>query len=152
PRARQPSAVPGTTTTWSSTAPARPIPPSPRPCVSSAARQFRLVATNDGLAMEPGALVRAIESDNTKGLRPFAVIATAGTTSTGAVDPLIELRRICDAHRLWLHVDGAYGAAACLVAQARSKLSGMELADSLVLDPHKWWFQPYEIGCLLVRD
>jgi aromatic-L-amino-acid/L-tryptophan decarboxylase len=115
-------------------------------------QQFRRVATDAALAMAPPALIQAIQSDRSKGLRPFAVLATAGTTSTGAIDPLVELRRICDAHGLWLHVDGAYGAAACLVAEARGKLSGMELADSLVLDPHKWWFQPYEMGCLLVRD
>jgi aromatic-L-amino-acid/L-tryptophan decarboxylase len=115
-------------------------------------QQIRRVATDDALAMAPQALIQAMQSDRSTGLRPFAVLATAGTTSTGAIDPLLELRRICDAHGLWLHVDGAYGAAACLVAEARSKLVGMELADSLVLDPHKWWFQPYEMGCLLVRD
>jgi glutamate/tyrosine decarboxylase-like PLP-dependent enzyme len=108
------------------------------------AQQFRRVATDDALAMAPQALTQAIQSDRSKGLWPFAVLATAGTTSTGAIDPFVELLRICDAQGLWLHVDGAYGAAACLVAEARSNLSGMELADSLVLDPHKYWFQPYE--------
>ncbi len=78
--------------------------------------------------------------------------ATAGTTSTGAVDPLPELADVCEEHGLWLHVDGAYGAPAMLTEQGRAVLSGIERADSLVLDPHKWLFQPYEIGCVLVRD
>jgi aromatic-L-amino-acid/L-tryptophan decarboxylase len=75
---------------------------------------------------------------------PFCVVATAGTTGTGAVDPLEELAEL----GLWLHVDGAYGAPAALTGAVR----GLELADSLVLDPHKWLFQPYEIGCVLMRE
>jgi aromatic-L-amino-acid decarboxylase len=68
------------------------------------------------------------------------------------VDPLEELRVVCDQHGLWLHVDGAYGAAAMLSPRGRAELRGLELADSLTLDPHKWLFQPFEAGCLLVRD
>src|SRR5262249_13993961 len=83
---------------------------------------------------------------------PFCVIANAGTTNTGAVDPLPELAALCRAENLWLHVDGAYGAAAMLSDRARPLLRGLELADSLAIDPHKWLFQPYEIGCVLVRD
>jgi aromatic-L-amino-acid decarboxylase len=79
---------------------------------------------------------------------PFCVVATAGTTSTGAVDPLAELADVCAEHDLWLHVDGAYGAPAVLCGA----LTGLEHADSLVLDPHKWLFQPYEVGCVLVRE
>jgi aromatic-L-amino-acid/L-tryptophan decarboxylase len=79
---------------------------------------------------------------------PFCVCATAGTTSTGAIDPLDELADVCAEHGLWLHVDGAYGAPAALCRP----IPGLERADSLVLDPHKWLFQPYEIGCVLVRD
>jgi glutamate/tyrosine decarboxylase-like PLP-dependent enzyme len=78
------------------------------------------------------------------GGEPFCVVATAGTTSTGAVDPLEELAEL----GLWLHVDGAYGAPAALCGA----LTGLEYADSLVLDPHKWLFQPYEIGCVLMRE
>jgi glutamate/tyrosine decarboxylase-like PLP-dependent enzyme len=78
-------------------------------------------------------------------------VATAGTTNTGAVDPLPELADLCAAEGLWLHVDGAYGAPAALAPSGRSVLAGLERADSVVLDPHKWLFQPYDIGVLLVR-
>jgi glutamate/tyrosine decarboxylase-like PLP-dependent enzyme len=89
--------------------------------------------------------VRAAASEDTA---PMCVAATAGTTSTGAVDPLEELAEL----GLWLHVDGAYGAPAVLTERGRAVLAGLERADSLVLDPHKWLFQPYEIGCVLVRE
>ena len=85
------------------------------------------------------------------GLTPFAVVGNAGTTNTGAVDPLGELARSVRAEGLWFHVDGAYGAAAALTEQGRAALAGMERADSLVIDPHKWLFQPYEAGAVLVR-
>ena len=78
----------------------------------------------------------------------FCLVATAGTTSTGAVDPLEELAALCRERGLWLHVDGAYGGPAVLCGA----LTGLEHADSLVLDPHKWLFQPYEVGCVLVRE
>jgi aromatic-L-amino-acid decarboxylase len=94
----------------------------------------------------------AVAADRAAGRVPFCVAATAGTTSTGAVDPLGELADVCAEHDLWLHVDGAYGAPAVLTEQGRAALAGLERADSLVLDPHKWLFQPYEIGCVLVRD
>jgi aromatic-L-amino-acid decarboxylase len=90
----------------------------------------------------------AIAADRAAGLEPFCVVGTAGTTSTGAVDPLGELAELGP----WLHVDGAYGAPAALTDAGRTALAGMERADSLVLDPHKWLFQPYEIGCVLVRE
>src|SRR5581483_10331029 len=84
-------------------------------------------------------------------LRPFCIIASAGTTNTGAVDPLPELRALCDAERLWLHVDGAYGAASVISEEGRAALQGLELADSLSLDPHKWLYQPFGDGCVLLR-
>jgi aromatic-L-amino-acid/L-tryptophan decarboxylase len=97
----------------------------------------------------PAADVRAaIDEDRAVGRTPFCVVATAGTTSTGAVDPLAELADL----GLWLHVDGAYGAPAMLTEQGRAALAGLDRADSLVIDPHKWLFQPYEIGCVLVRE
>jgi aromatic-L-amino-acid/L-tryptophan decarboxylase len=95
---------------------------------------------------------RAVAADRAAGRVPFCVAATAGTTSTGAVDPLGELADVCAEHDLWLHVDGAYGAPAVLTEKGRAALAGLERADSLVLDPHKWLFQPYEIGCVLVRE
>ena len=97
-------------------------------------------------------LERAIEKDRAAGKRPFCVIASAGTTNTGAIDPLRELSRLCKDQGLWLHVDGAYGAAAVICDRGREQLAGLELADSLSLDPHKWLFQPFETGCVLVRD
>jgi glutamate/tyrosine decarboxylase-like PLP-dependent enzyme len=93
----------------------------------------------------------AIQSDRRAELEPFCVVATAGTTSTGAVDDLSGLAASCRREGLWFHIDGAYGAPARLCEPGRSALAGVELADSLVLDPHKWLFQPYEIGCVLVR-
>jgi glutamate/tyrosine decarboxylase-like PLP-dependent enzyme len=110
----------------------------------------RVLPVDHQQRMVPAELVAAIAADRAAGRLPACVIATAGTTGTGAADPLEELRAVCDEHGLWLHVDGAYGAAARLSPKAR--LSGLELADSLTLDPHKWLFQPYEAGCLLVRD
>ena len=89
----------------------------------------------------------AIDGDRAAGRRPFCVVATAGTTNTGAVDPLAELAAVCAEHGLWLHVDGAYGAPAVADRRRPRALAGLERADSLVLDPHKWLFQPYEIGC-----
>jgi glutamate/tyrosine decarboxylase-like PLP-dependent enzyme len=80
------------------------------------------------------------------------VVANGGTTNTGAVDPLGPLPDVCAREELWLHVDGAYGAAAVITERGRAALAGMERADSITLDPHKWLFQPYELGCLLVRD
>ncbi len=110
------------------------------------------VLPSDGAFRLPAEAVReAIAEDRRAGRRPFCVVATAGTTNTGAVDPLGELADVCAGEGLWLHVDGAYGAPAALTARGRVLLAGLERADSLSLDPHKWLFQPYEIGCLLVR-
>ena len=85
------------------------------------------------------------------GRRPGFIVATAGTVNSGAVDPLNALADLCTAEDLWLHIDGAYGAPAAFCDAGRLALAGIERADSLVLDPHKWLFQPYDIGCLLVR-
>jgi glutamate/tyrosine decarboxylase-like PLP-dependent enzyme len=94
----------------------------------------------------------AISEDRAKGLRPFCVIANAGTTNTGAVDPLNELADLAAKEKLWLHIDGAFGAAAILSDRGRALLHGIERADSISLDPHKWLFQSFECGCILVRD
>ncbi len=96
-------------------------------------------------------LQQAILKDRAAGKRPFCVVANAGTTNTGTVDPLPVVAELCAREGLWLHVDGAYGAAAVLTDSGRNRLAGLELADSLSIDPHKWLFQPYEIGCVLVR-
>lgn len=98
------------------------------------------------------ALAQRIALDRGAGLLPFCVIASAGTTNTGAIDDLPEIARLCREQNLWFHIDGAYGAAAVLTARGRQLLAGIELADSLSFDPHKWLFQPFECGCMLVRE
>jgi hypothetical protein len=82
----------------------------------------------------------------------MAVVATAGTTDLGRIDPLAAIADVCERHGIWLHVDAAYGGFACLTERGRAALAGMELADSICLDPHKWLYQPIELGALLVRD
>src|SRR5204862_2974747 len=91
-------------------------------------------------------------ADVRAGLQPLFVAAAAGSTSTGAVDPLGELADVCAELGVWLHVDGAYGGFAVLSDRGREWLRGLERADSVTLDPHKWLYQPFEVGCLLVRD
>lgn len=93
-----------------------------------------------------------VAADRAVGRRPFCVVANAGTTNSGAVDPLEALADFCREEGLWLHADGAYGAAAILCEGERTLLEGLERVDSLTLDPHKWLFQPHEMGCVLVRD
>ena len=114
--------------------------------------QGRLVATDEQRRISVEALGAAVAEDRAAGLRPFCVVASAGTTNTGAVDPLPEIRELCDRHGLWLHADGAYGAAAMLSPRYAPRLQGLGAVDSLTLDPHKWLFQPYGLGCVLVRD
>jgi glutamate/tyrosine decarboxylase-like PLP-dependent enzyme len=114
--------------------------------------QLRLLASDGDFRLPVDDLAHAIATDRVAGRVPFCVIANAGTTNTGAVDPLPELADLCAAEGLWLHVDAAYGGGAMLSPRGRRALTGLERADSLALDPHKWLFQPFEIGCVLVRD
>ncbi len=114
--------------------------------------QIRVIPTNLEFKFSLNKLKNAIAKDRLKGLKPFCLIATAGTTNTGTVDPLSELSAICKSEDLWFHIDGAYGGAAILSKNGKSLLRGIEKADSLTVDPHKWFYQPYEIGCLLVRN
>lgn len=116
------------------------------------AKQRRIVPTDDALRISLSALETAIRDDRVAGRVPFCVVANAGTTNTGAVDPLGPLADLCAREGLWLHVDGAYGAASVITDRGRKALAGIERADSITLDPHKWLFQPYEIGAVLVRD
>lgn len=116
------------------------------------AAAVRVVGTDAARRMDVDALRRLIEADRRAGDRPFCVVASAGTTNTGAIDPLPELAELCAHERLWLHVDGAYGAAFQLTDRGRRRLTGIERADSIVLDPHKGFFLPFGTGCLLVRD
>ncbi|MEV6979079.1 pyridoxal-dependent decarboxylase [Kitasatospora sp. NPDC093806] len=99
----------------------------------------------------PG-LARQVAADRANGLRPFLVVANAGTTATGDVDPLPELAAFCRGEGLWLHVDGAFGAPAALTERGRGLLAGLDAADSVSVDPHKWLFQPAGTGCVLLRD
>ncbi len=114
--------------------------------------QVRLIPTDSEFRISLNKLSNAIARDRLEGLQPFCIIASAGTTNTGTVDPLDDLSDICKREDLWLHVDGAYGAAAILSKKGARALKGIHKADSLTVDPHKWFFQPYDIGCLLVKN
>ena len=114
--------------------------------------QVRVIPTDRLARIRPDSLRGAIASDIDAGRKPLAVIANAGTTAAGAIDPFSKLARICAEEGIWLHVDGAYGAFAAITARGREALAGIELADSITLDPHKWLYQPIEVGALLVRD
>jgi len=114
--------------------------------------QVRIIPTDIEFKMAINKLKNAIAKDRLEGLYPFCILATAGTTNTGTVDPLNEIAAICKKEKLWFHVDGAYGGAAILSKKGSQLLKGIEKADSLTIDPHKWMYQPYEIGCLLVRN
>ena len=113
-------------------------------------RNLRIVPVDDNFRMRIEELERAIEVDRREGKSPIAVVASAGTVNTGAVDPLEQVAAIARKHGLWMHVDGAYGALAAMAAP--EKFRGLPLADSLSLDPHKWLYQPLDCGCLLFRD
>ncbi len=102
--------------------------------------------------MDPKALEEAIVADKKSGLHPWLIIASAGTTNTGAVDPIADLRDIASEHRLWLHVDGAYGGLFTLCPEGKKILQGIHTADSMVLDPHKALFLPYGTGAVLVKE
>jgi aromatic-L-amino-acid decarboxylase len=111
--------------------------------------QLRLIACDDAFRMIPAELERAIARDEKEGCVPIAIVASAGSVSTGSIDPLREVAAIAAAHNVWLHVDGAYGALAAIAAP--EKLVGINLADSISLDPHKWLYQPLDVSCLLHR-
>ncbi len=111
---------------------------------------LRLIPTDAQFRMVPAELEKQIAADSRAGKEAMAVVASAGTVNTGAIDPLPEIAEICRRHNLWLHVDGAYGALAAVAAP--EKFRGLDRADSLSLDPHKWLYQPLDSGCLLYRD
>ena len=102
--------------------------------------------------MDVAALRRQMEDDTAAGDVPCIVVGTAGSVSTGAVDPLREIASVCRQHGAWFHVDGAYGGFAAAVPEAPDDLRGLTLADSVAVDPHKWLYAPLEAGCALVRD
>ncbi|WP_442846622.1 pyridoxal phosphate-dependent decarboxylase family protein [Leeuwenhoekiella sp. H156] len=114
--------------------------------------QIRIIPTDMEFKFAINKLKNAINKDRLEGWKPFCLLASAGTTNTGTVDQLTELSEIAKAEDLWFHIDGAYGGAAILAKDGKQLLKGVDKADSLTVDPHKWFYQPYEMGCLLVRN
>jgi aromatic-L-amino-acid/L-tryptophan decarboxylase len=112
----------------------------------------RILPTERAWSLQADTIARAIAADRGEGRIPFLVVATAGSTSTGAVDDLPAIADLCAREKLWLHIDAAYAAFAALTSRGREQLRGMERADSIVMDPHKWLFVPFECGALLARD
>lgn len=112
----------------------------------------RRIPTDDRQRMRTDLLAEAIRADRSAGREPFCVVATTGTVTTGAIDPVNDIADLAEAQGLWLHVDGAYGALFVLAEQAEGLFDGCARADSIALDPHKLLFAPLEAGCLLVRD
>ena len=116
------------------------------------ARSLRKVPVGTDFTMDLSALRRAVDDDLGAGRRPVCVVGTAGTVNTGAVDDLESIAQFCREKGLWFHVDGAFGALAALSPSLRPLLRGIEQADSLAFDLHKWMYMPYDVGCVLVRD
>jgi glutamate/tyrosine decarboxylase-like PLP-dependent enzyme len=114
-------------------------------------KALRRIAVNESAQMDPGILERAIVSDLRDGKKPFCVVATAGTTNSGAVDDTVAIGEICRRHNLWLHVDGAYGGVAIFSDKHRDLVRGIDQADSITIDPHKWMAVPLAAGVILTR-
>jgi glutamate/tyrosine decarboxylase-like PLP-dependent enzyme len=113
---------------------------------------IRWIEADKEFRMNVTELRRQIEADAAAGDLPFLVVGTAGSVSTGAVDPLPEIAQLCREYGIWFHVDGAYGGFAACIPDAPQDLYGLRLADSVAVDPHKWLYAPLEAGCALVRD
>jgi aromatic-L-amino-acid/L-tryptophan decarboxylase len=114
--------------------------------------QVRTIACDEQQRMRVDALRESIEADLREGLRPFCVVGSAGTVNTGVVDPLTEIANVANEFELWFHVDGAYGAPGVLDERKKHLFAGLDRADSVSLDPHKWLYVPVDAGCLLFRD
>lgn len=114
--------------------------------------QIRKMPSDENFQLSMAALKKMVDEDRQRGLVPFCVVANGGTTNTGAVDPLNDIATFCEEEGMWMHVDAAYGGGSILSKEGAAKLKGIEKADSITIDPHKWLFQPYEIGCILVRN
>jgi aromatic-L-amino-acid decarboxylase len=112
---------------------------------------LRVLPSDDGFRLRAEVVADAIAEDRAAGLRPFAIFGVAGSTNTGAIDDIPALADLAEREDLWLHIDAAYGAAARISSREAGKVPALERADSLTVDPHKWLFQPYDIGGLLVR-
>lgn len=114
--------------------------------------QVRTVACDQNFRLDARALRERLQQDQSNGLRPFCVVASAGTVNTGAVDPLADIAEVASEFGIWFHVDGAYGAPGSLDPRKRPLFAGLERADSVSLDPHKWLYVPLDAGCLLFRN
>lgn len=114
--------------------------------------QIQIIPADEYFRMDISALQSAVMNDISNGRKPFAVVASAGTTNTGSIDPLPEISSVCLKYGMWMHVDGAFGASALLSERYRKDLSGIELSDSLSWDAHKWLLQTYGCSVVLVRD
>ncbi|HYY56483.1 MAG TPA: pyridoxal-dependent decarboxylase [Pyrinomonadaceae bacterium] len=114
-------------------------------------RSLRKIPSDDEFRMDATALARAVEEDKQNGVLPFCVVATVGSTSTTSIDPVPAIAGVCEQHGLWLHVDAAYAGSAAIVPEMRSVLEGAERADSLVTNPHKWLFTPFDLSVLYSR-
>src|SRR5262245_48175941 len=114
--------------------------------------RLRRIAVDAEWRLDLDALERQIDADRASGLSPACVAATAGTVNTGSIDPLARVADLCQREGLWFHVDGAYGGPAAIVAEVARLYDGLERADSIAVDPHKWMYVPVECGCALVRD
>ncbi len=113
---------------------------------------LRFVSLDARFRMVPAELEKQIEEDKAAGLEPFMVVASAGTTDVGAIDPLESIGAVAKKHGLWYHIDAAYGGFFILTKEGKEKLQGLELSDSLIIDPHKGLFLPYGLGVVLVKD
>lgn len=114
-------------------------------------KSLRKIPVDDQFRMNAKALADAIDEDKRNGIFPFCVVATVGTTSTSSIDPVPAIVQICEQHKIWLHVDAAYGGSAAIVPEMRHILAGCDRADSLVLNPHKWLFTPFDCSVLYCR-
>jgi glutamate/tyrosine decarboxylase-like PLP-dependent enzyme len=114
-------------------------------------KALRRIPITDRVQLDPALLSKQIDADRSAGHLPFCVVATAGTTNSGAIDDIHALADLCEIHGLWLHVDGAYGAAAIFSDKHRNLVAGIERADSVTIDPHKWLAMPFAAGVVLTR-
>ena len=122
------------------------------PIIGVRPESVRMVPTDDRFRLDMDELSRMIRQDRESGLTPIAICGNAGATNTGAIDPLDEIADYCASEKIWFHVDAAYGGFAILTERGSELLKGMERADSIAMDAHKWLFQPFECGCLMVKD
>ena len=120
--------------------------------IGIATDNIKKIPSDDNFAIDVNRLAETVAQDVKNGFQPVLISANAGTTSTGAIDSLEWIADFCESQNIWFHVDAAYGGFACITQQGKKILKGIERADSITLDAHKWLFQPYEVGCLIVKD